>query len=155
VPDRVLGGVLVGLVAALLALLECFYVNLRIGATPVPLAQVVAALANLALPFVMYRVTGRRGLAVIPGLIWIVIALILAARGPGGDVVVPGNWQGILLLLAGAGAAVISIVVLIQPMGRTSTASPAVSRAGASQTATRPSPRGKPAKGQPGKSAKR
>ena len=153
-----LGGVLVGLVAALLALLECFYVNLRIGATPVPLAQVVAALANLALPFVMYRVTGRRGLSIVPGVIWIVIALILAARGPGGDVVVPGNWQGILLLLAGAGAAVISIVVLIQPMGRTSTASaasPAASTAGASQSATRPSPRGKPAKGQPGKSAKR
>ena len=79
-----LGGVLVGLGAVLLAFLECFYVNLRIGGTPVPLAQVVAALANLALPWAMYRATGRRGLAIVPGLIWIVIALVLAARGPGG-----------------------------------------------------------------------
>ena len=133
-----LGGVLVGLVAALLALLECFYVNLRIGATPVPLAQVVAAVANLGLPFVMYRVTGLRGLAVVPGLIWIVIALILAARGPGGDVVVPGNWQGILLLLAGAGAAVIAIVVLIQPAGRIrASASPSATPAAPSTTAPR------------------
>lgn len=113
--DRILGGVLVGLAAALLAVLECYYVNLRIGATPVPIFQIVAVLGNLLLPFAMIRLTGVRGTAVIPGVLWIVVALILASRGPGGDVIVPGNWQGVFLLLAGAAAVVTSIVVLVQP----------------------------------------
>lgn len=113
--DRVLGGVLVGLAAVLLAVLECFYVNLRIGTTPVPIFQIVAVVGNLLLPVAMVRLTGIRGTAAIPGILWIVVALILATRGPGGDVVVPGNWQGVFLLLAGAAAAVISIAVLVQP----------------------------------------
>jgi hypothetical protein len=114
----VLGGVLVGLAALILAVLECFYVNLRIGRTPVPFAQVVAMLGNLGLPWAMAKLTGRRGTAIIPALLWGVIAIIFAASGPGGDVVVPGNWQGMFLLLGGAGAAVLSIVVLVQPAGR-------------------------------------
>ena len=113
--DKVLGGVLVGLAAVLLAVLECYYVNLRIGATPVPIFQIVAAVGNLLLPFAIVRLTGVRGTAAIPGILWIIVALILASRGPGGDVIVPGNWQGVFLLLAGAAAAVISIVVLVQP----------------------------------------
>lgn len=113
--DRVLGGVLVGLAAVLLAVLECYYVNLRIGTTPVPVFQIVAVVGNLLLPFAMMRLTGVRATAVIPAVIWIVVALILASRGPGGDVVVPGNWQGVFLLFAGAAGAVISIVVLVQP----------------------------------------
>jgi hypothetical protein len=110
-----LGGVLVGLAAVLLAVLECYYVNLRIGATPFPAFQIIAAIGNLLLPFAIVRLTGIRGTAAIPGVLWIVVAMILASSGPGGDVIVPGNWQGIFLLLAGAAAAVISIVVLVQP----------------------------------------
>jgi hypothetical protein len=149
--DRVLGGVLVGLAALILAVLECLYVNLRIGRTPVPLAQIVAMLGNLGLPWAMSKLTGRRGTALIPALLWGVIAVVFAASGPGGDVVVPGNWQGIFLLLGGAGAAVLSIVVLVQPAGRARrTSAPQPQSEGRSVPA-----RSQPAKSQPAKSQPR
>lgn len=137
-----LGGVLVAVAAVILAVGECFYVNLRIGSTPVPLAQIVAIVANLALPWAAYRLTGHRGAAVIPALIWGIVAIVLAARGPGGDVVVPGNWQGIFLLLGGAAAAVISIVVLVQPPRRQQSTEEPPRQGGASRTSsTRQQPR--------------
>jgi hypothetical protein len=115
----VLGGVLVGLAAVLPALLECFYVNLRIGDVPIPISAVVALAANIALPWAMVRLTEIRPLALIPVAIWAAFAIILAGGGPGGDVIIPGNWQGIVLLLGGALGAVISVLVVMQPGGRT------------------------------------
>lgn len=122
---------LVGLAAVLLALLECFYVNLRIGDVPIPIAAVVALAANIALPWAMVRLTGIRPLALIPVAIWAAFAIILAGGGPGGDVVIPGNWQGIVLLLGGALGAVISVLVVMQPGGRTTNQT---------QPTTRPAP---------------
>jgi hypothetical protein len=117
--DRILGGVFIALAAVILAFGECFYVNLRIGGSPIPLAQIVAIAANLLLPWASYKLTGQRGAALIPAVLWGVIAILFAASGPGGDVVIPGNWQGMFLLLGGAAAAVISIAVLV-PTGRVS-----------------------------------
>ncbi len=137
--DRVLGGVLVGLAAFLLAVLECFYVNLRIGGVPIPIAAVVALAGNIALPWAMVRMTQIRLLALVPVAIWAVLAIILAGGGPGGDVIIPGNWQGIVLLLGGALGAVISVLVVMPPGGRPADTPRSTTRS-TDQPRTRPAP---------------
>lgn len=116
--ERIVGGVLVGVAAVMVALIECFYVDLHgPGGVPVPVSQAVAFGGNLVFPWLMFRATEVRGTALLPAFGWIVVAFIFAASGPAGDVVVPGNWQGISFLLVGALAAV-GGVALVLPPGR-------------------------------------
>lgn len=111
--ERSAGGVLIALGALVLAVIECFLVVLRAGTTPVPVSIVLAVLVNLSAPWVMVRVTGIRPAGFVPGLLWLVVALVFSSSGPGGDVVVPGDWQGISFLLAGAAAAAIGVVIAV------------------------------------------
>ncbi len=113
--ERTAGGVIVALGAGAVALIECFLVNLRAGTTPVPISLVLAVVVNLLAPWPMVRVTGSRPAGFVPVLLWLVVALLFSSRGPGGDVVVPGNWQGISFLFVGAGAAVIGVVIAMPP----------------------------------------
>lgn len=90
---------------------ECFLVIFYVGRTPIPIAQVLVVTTNLAGPWAMRAVTGRpaAGLAAIAA--WLVAVLPLTAAGPGGDVIVPANWQGITYLLTGSGAALLAMVL--------------------------------------------
>jgi hypothetical protein len=109
--DRALGGILVSLLALLLALVECFYLNARSGTTPLPLVQILTPLVNCALPWLMARATRQPRLCPIPAVIWVVVALLFASSGPAGDVIVPGNWQGQTFLLVGMLGAAIGVVL--------------------------------------------
>jgi hypothetical protein len=111
--ERVAGGVLVVVGAIVLAVIEGFLVPLRAGTTPVPIALVLAVAVNLVAPWATYRVTGRRAAAVAPVLAWLAVVVTLSSRGPGGDVVVPGDWQGISFLLAGAAAGAVGVVIVV------------------------------------------
>ncbi len=106
---------MVAIGAGVLALIECFLVNLRAGTAPVPISLVLAVVVNLLAPWLMVRLTGSRPWGFVPVLVWLVVALVFSSRGPGGDVVVPGNWQGISFLFAGAGAAALGVVIAMPP----------------------------------------
>jgi hypothetical protein len=62
-------------------------------------AVVFAVLEVLYLPLYIGRVAAPFGAlgAAIPGLAWLVAVLIMASGGPGGDVLVPGDWKALLL----------------------------------------------------------
>lgn len=111
--QRLVGGVLLGLVAVELAVLECFLVPLRVGTVPAPVAALVAVVGNVALTRAMYRVTRNRIATAVPVVCWLVIVLVLASRTSEGDLVVPGTWPGLLFLFAGtiAGAATLGRIV--------------------------------------------
>lgn len=117
--DRALGGVVVALAMVLITTVSCFSVNLRIGGTPAPVAQLVALVANLLAGRVMFGLTQRRAVTMIPAVIWALIALPLAVSGPGGDVVITGRWQGISYLLAGAFGAVVGLIAATPRVSRT------------------------------------
>lgn len=108
-----LGGVLVGLAAVELGVLECFWVPVRIGTVPVPVAVLCAVLGNVVLTRAMYRVTGNRLATAVPVLVWLGLVLVFASRTAEGDLVVPGTWPGLLFLFAGtiAGATTLGRVV--------------------------------------------
>jgi hypothetical protein len=57
------------------------------------------------------RVLGRRLGAVVPGVIWLGIALTLGSRKTEGDVIVSGGFRGLAFLLVGTIAAAATVGV--------------------------------------------
>jgi hypothetical protein len=83
--------VVVVVAAAWLALVEAFWLPLRAGAVPVPLSVLAAVAGNLLLVRLAHRLTGSRAVAVLPGVVWLVIALGATVRRPEGDLVLVGG----------------------------------------------------------------
>src|SRR5947209_2665027 len=68
-----------------------------------PVAPVLAIVTNVALVWFTRLVTGRTGLALLPGVIWFVTMCGGAIRTTEGDLLIPGNdWPGLLAILLGA-----------------------------------------------------
>lgn len=99
---RLLGGAVMAVAAAQLAVLECFLLPLRIGSTPVPISIPIAMLANVGLPALAYRLTASRAAAALPVMVWIVVVILASVPRPEGDVIVTGTWRGVGLLILGA-----------------------------------------------------
>jgi hypothetical protein len=98
---------LVLLLTVLLALWGAFLVPFRLGGTLVPVSLVIAVVGNVLVGRAGARVAGSTG-AVVPGLLWVVVTLVLSSRRAEGDVVVPGSTVGLAFLLAGALASAVA-----------------------------------------------
>jgi hypothetical protein len=98
--NRLLIGLL-AVYAAVFAVLEVLYLPVYIGGVAVPFGALAAALTNAGLVHAAKWFTTRTSIAAIPVLAWLVAVLIMASGGPGGDVLVPGDWR--ILLLFGLG----------------------------------------------------
>ncbi len=99
---RILTGALIAVAAVQLAVLECFFLPLRIGSVPVPLSIPVAVLVNVGLPAVAYRLTASRAVAALPVLVWIAVVIVASVPRPEGDVIVTGTARGVAFLILGA-----------------------------------------------------
>lgn len=98
--------VLVLALTTLLAVWGAFFVPLRVGSVPVPLAHLLA-LATAPLCLAGGRVLGNRFGAAVPGLLWLAVAALLSGRRREGDLVVTGGLSGLAFLVLGVlGAAV-------------------------------------------------
>ena len=106
---RVGGGLLVVVLAAWLALVEVFWLPLRVSGVPVPVSVVAAVAGNLLLVGLAARLTGSRLAAVLPAVVWLVVAVAAAIPRPEGDLLLTGSGLlGVLtlaFLLAGVVAA--------------------------------------------------
>ena len=80
--DRIGWAVVAVLVGGWLALVEVFWLPLRIGGVLVPLSIVVAVVGNLLLPSMLLRASGSRLVAVLPAAVWVVVALTAMSRRP-------------------------------------------------------------------------
>jgi hypothetical protein len=89
--ERVCWGLTAVVVAAWLALVEVFWLPLRVGGVLVPLSIVVAVAANLLLPAAALRLSGSRLVAVLPAVPWLVVAVAAMIRRPEGDLVMSGG----------------------------------------------------------------
>jgi len=92
---RRVGAVAWGLVAVLvagwLALVEVFWLPLRIGGVLVPLSVLAAVVGNLLLVAAAHRLSGSRVVAVLPALVWLAVAVAAMIRRPEGDLVMTGG----------------------------------------------------------------
>jgi hypothetical protein len=77
--------------AAWLALVEVFWLPLRIGGVLLPLSIVAAIAGNLLLPGVALRLSGSRLVAVLPAVTWLVVVVGGMVRRPEGDLVITGG----------------------------------------------------------------
>lgn len=80
------------------------FAQIYTGGVPVPMG---AVLTVLILPWLVLRageIDDRPGVAGAPVLAWFVVVGVLAVAGPGGDVLVPLNWQSGALVLGGLAA---------------------------------------------------
>jgi hypothetical protein len=107
VAARVATYALVLLLTLLLAVWGAFLVPLHVGTVPVPVS-VVIALAPLVLGRAAGRLYGRPG-AAAAGLVWFAVVVLLAAKRPEGDLVVPGDPTGLAFLLVGTTCAALAV----------------------------------------------
>ncbi|SFL26498.1 DUF6113 family protein [Geodermatophilus ruber] len=124
-------GLLVVVAATELALVEVFWLPLRIGGVLVPVSVVAAVAGNLLLVRLAHRVTGSRIAAVLPAVVWLVVAVAASIRRPEGDLLVTGTgvagYVNLAFLLLGVLAAAFAVGrVLAAP--RPELSRPAVTR---------------------------
>lgn len=98
------GGLVVGLLGGFVtAVWEVFLTPVYAGAIPVPVAPVLAVLSNVALIWFTRQVTGRTGLALLPGVVWFGVMLVATVRTTEGDLLIPGNdYMGLATVLVGS-----------------------------------------------------
>jgi hypothetical protein len=110
---RLGAALLVTVLAVWLALVEVFWLPLRVLGVPVPVSVVAAVAGNLLLVDLAARLTGSRLTAVLPAVVWLVIAVGASVRRPEGDLLLTGGGVlGLLslaFLLAGAVAAAFAV----------------------------------------------
>ncbi len=107
--------------AAWLALVEVFWLPLRVGGLLVPVSVLAAVVGNLLLVEYVFRRSGSRAVAVLPALTWGMVAVAATVRRPEGDLVLVGNGAlgaaGMAFLLCGVGAAGVAVArVLARPV---------------------------------------
>jgi hypothetical protein len=95
--------------AAWLALVEVFWLPLRIGGVLMPVSVLAAVVGNLLLVEHTFRRSGSRVVALLPAATWVVVAIGAAIRRPEGDLVLVGGGGlgvvGLAFLLCGVVAA--------------------------------------------------
>jgi hypothetical protein len=110
---RVAAGLLVVVLAAWLALVEVFWLPLRVAGLLVPVSPVAAVVGNLLLVDLAARLTGSRVAATLPALTWLVIAVAASIRRPEGDLLITGTgvsgFVNLAFLLLGVVAAAFAV----------------------------------------------
>jgi len=84
-------GVLVVVVAFWLAVVEVFWLPLRVGGVLVPVSVVAAVAANLLMPPLALRLAGSRLVAGLTGVAWLVVVVAGMIRRPEGDLIITGG----------------------------------------------------------------
>jgi hypothetical protein len=86
--------------AALLAMMELMFLTLTVGVVPLPVSALVALVST---PWLVRRageLAGPGG-ASAPLIAWIAVIGVLGLAGPGGDVLLLGDWSTLALVIAG------------------------------------------------------
>jgi hypothetical protein len=107
------GAVLAVAVAGWLALVQVFWLPLRVGGLLLPLSVPAALAGNYVLVTGAHRLTGSRVVAVLPALTWLAIALAASSRRPEGDLVAVGTGGLGVVTLAFLGLGVVGAAVAV------------------------------------------
>ncbi|MEU4744513.1 hypothetical protein AB0G02_29210 [Actinosynnema sp. NPDC023658] len=114
----------IGVAAFVLAVLELFFLPLRMDGTllprvddlPFPITVVVAVVTTPLLVAAASWYARRTLAAVSPLLVWVGTLLLFGLFGPGGDVVLLNDWRTLVLF---AGGALPGAIAVGAHMGRT------------------------------------
>ena len=86
--------------AALLAMLELFYLSLSVGSIPLPVSALVALVST---PWLVRRAgeVAGPGAAALPLVVWTLTIVVLGLFGPGGDILLLADAMTLALVIAG------------------------------------------------------
>ncbi len=110
--------------AVLLAAVELLYLPLRIGAVPVPITILLAAVTTPWLVRSAARLGAGGVVAASPLVMWVLGMLVLGMAGPGGDVLLPVDWRSLVLLGAGMFPGAVALGRSLSPLDRPLSAVP-------------------------------
>ncbi|MCU1671582.1 MAG: conserved rane protein of unknown function [Blastococcus sp.] len=79
------------LAAGWLALVEVFWLPLRVAGVLVPLSVLAGVVGNLLIVGAVRRLTGSGALAVLPAVAWLVVVVPAMIRRPEGDLIIAGG----------------------------------------------------------------
>jgi hypothetical protein len=114
---RVAGALVATLAAVVVAVTAAFLTMLRIGTVEVPFGIAVVVVGNVLVIGFAKRATGSvLGLAG-PCLAWFVTTLVMTFRTTEGDLVLPGDWRSIAVMLAGAVSIAAAAFLAAMPSG--------------------------------------
>jgi hypothetical protein len=99
--------------AAWLALVEVFWLPLRVAGVLVPVSIAAAVAGNLLLTGLALRCSGSRTVAVLPGVTWGVVVVAAMSRRPEGDLVLTGTGAAGVVNLAFLLLGVLSAAVAV------------------------------------------
>lgn len=102
---------------ALLGAFGVAFAQVHSGGVPIPMGAVFSV---LILPWLVLRageIDPRPGAAAAPVTAWFLAVAVLALAGPGGDVMLPVNWQSGLLVLGGLGAGLLALRIVLSTDG--------------------------------------
>jgi hypothetical protein len=106
-------GIAAVVVGTWLAVVEVFWLPLRVGGVLVPVSVVAAVVGNLLVVREAYRWSRSRVVAVLPALAWLAVALSATRRRPEGDLLIVGTgalgYVGLAFLLVGVVAAAFAV----------------------------------------------
>ena len=109
----VVWGAVFVVLSAWLALVEVFWLPLRIGLVPVPVSVLAAVVGNLLLVGGAHRLSGSRVVAVLPAVVWLTVAVAASIRRPEGDLILTGGGAAgvvnLAFLLLGVLAAAVAV----------------------------------------------
>lgn len=95
-------GAVAVVVAAWLALVEVFWLPLRVGGVLVPVSVAAAVVGNVLLVRAALRLSGSKAVAALPAVTWLVVVVGAMVRRPEGD----------LLLISNGGLGAVSLLFL-------------------------------------------
>ncbi|GAA2811789.1 hypothetical protein [Saccharopolyspora taberi] len=88
--------------AVLLAVVELLYLPLWVGQVQFPITAAVAAVTTPLLVSAAGRLSPRRRVAAAPFALWFLTVFVFGLFGPGGDIVLVGDWRALLFIGAGS-----------------------------------------------------
>ncbi|MGY1607355.1 MULTISPECIES: hypothetical protein [unclassified Geodermatophilus] len=99
--------------AGWLALVQVFWLPLRVAGVLVPLSVLAALVGNPLLVTLTFRLTGSRVVAVLPAVTWLSVALAATVRRPEGDLVAVGTGALGAVTLAFLGLGVVGAALAV------------------------------------------
>jgi hypothetical protein len=106
-------GLLTVVVAGWLALVEVFWLPLRIGGVPVPVSILGAVVGNVLLVRAALLISGSRVVASLPAVVWLVVAFAAMGRRAEGDLVITSGGVNLAFLALGLLAAALAVGLVL------------------------------------------
>jgi hypothetical protein len=109
-------------VASWLTLVEILWLPLRVAGILLPISVPAAVVGNPLLVALAHRWSGSRVVAVLPAVVWLLLALVASQRRPEGDLLITGGgatgYVNLAFLLLGVGSAVFAVARVVAHPGR-------------------------------------